>query len=127
MTAPDATAAPINFALYLAGEGMRILPIPFKSKRPILNDWPNAATTDPDQICRWFDDGVAGNYGILCDGLVGVDIDPRREQRPHGGGIAPPHRVDQRHVCPGGPEAASRQAKTGHQYRHRRHKSHSHH
>jgi hypothetical protein len=77
MTAPDINAAPISFALYFAGEKLRIVPLPYKKKRPILKNWPDLATSDPDQICRWFDDGTAGNYGILTDDLLVVDVDPR--------------------------------------------------
>ena len=81
MRAPDiGDAPPVNFALYFASHGLRVLPIPGKSKRPTIKDWPNVATTDPDQICRWFEKEPAGNYGILCDDLIGVDVDPR-----HGG------------------------------------------
>jgi hypothetical protein len=80
VTAPDIDAAPVNFALYFAEYGLRVLPIPARSKRPIIKDWPNAATTDPDVICGWFEQDAGGNYGIATAGLVAVDIDPR-----HGG------------------------------------------
>ena len=55
MNAPDVDRPPIDFALYLASVGLRILPIPPRSKRPVLKDWPTVATCDPDMICAWFD------------------------------------------------------------------------
>lgn len=80
MNAPDVDRPPIDFALYLAGVGLRIIPIPPRSKKPILKDWPTVATCDPDMIYAWFDADPDGNYGIVTAGLVVVDIDPR-----HGG------------------------------------------
>ena len=78
--APDIDRPPVDFALYLAAQGFRILPIPPRRKGPVLNDWPNKATTDPGQIAQWFDKQPDGNYGIATAGLIVVDIDPR-----HGG------------------------------------------
>ena len=78
--APDVDRPPVDFALYFAAHGFPVLPIPPRSKKPVLDDWPNKATTDPDQITQWFDQQPEGNYGILTNGLIAVDIDPR-----HGG------------------------------------------
>ena len=80
MTAPDPTDAPVDFALYFAKHGHPIVPLRPRGKEPTLKDWPNQATTDPNQICRLFDSYPNGNYGIATAGLVAVDIDPR-----HGG------------------------------------------
>ena len=80
MNAPDVDAAPVNFALYFARHGLRVLPIPPRSKRPILKDWPAAATRDAEAICVWFEREPESNYGIATGGLVVVDVDPR-----HGG------------------------------------------
>ena len=65
---PDIDASAVNFALYFASHGLRVLPIPARSKRPVINDWPNIATTEPGQICRWCDREPEGNYGLLTDG-----------------------------------------------------------
>ncbi len=77
---PDVDRPPVDFALYMASHGFRILPIPPRKKAPILKDWPNKATTDPGQIVQWFDQQPEGNYGILTNGLIAVDVDPK-----HGG------------------------------------------
>lgn len=73
---PDDDAGAVDFALYFAEQGLRILPIPARSKRPVLKDWPNQATDNPETILEWFDREPAGNYGILADGLLIVDVDP---------------------------------------------------
>ena len=78
--APDDDRPAVDFALYFAEQGFRVLPIPPRQKGPTLKDWPNKATTDPAQITEWFDEQPEGNYGILTNGLIAVDIDPR-----HGG------------------------------------------
>ena len=52
MSAPDVDAAPAAWAFYFAGEGQRVLPIPPRSKAPLLKGWDRLATTDPDQLAR---------------------------------------------------------------------------
>ncbi len=75
--APDDDRPAVDFALYFAAQGFRVLPIPPRQKGPTLKDWPNKATTDPAQITQWFNEQPEGNYGILTTGLIAVDIDPR--------------------------------------------------
>ena len=82
LTRPGDDAAPVDWALFFASHGLRILPVRARGKQPCLKDWPNAAGTDPDQITAWFDRWPNGNYGICTAGLVVVDIDPR-----HGGDL----------------------------------------
>ena len=38
--APDIDRPPVDFALYLASHGFRVLPIPPREKGPVLKDWP---------------------------------------------------------------------------------------
>jgi len=81
MNQPDIDAAPLAWAFYFAGQGRRILPIPARAKRPVLKEWQNLATTDPDQLAQLFAAQPNANYGLLMgDGAIAVDIDPR-----HGG------------------------------------------
>ncbi len=78
---PEIDAAPSAWAFYFAGQGRRILPIPARAKRPVLEEWQNLATADPDQLAEWFAAQPHANYGLLMgDGAIAVDIDPR-----HGG------------------------------------------
>jgi hypothetical protein len=73
---PGEDAAPVDWALYFASHGLRILPVRARSKEPRLKDWPNKATTDPEQITAWFTRWPDGNYGICTAGLAVTDIDP---------------------------------------------------
>ena len=50
MTAPNMLRA----ALAYAALGWRVLPCQAGGKLPILRDWPNAASTDPDVITEWW-------------------------------------------------------------------------
>ena len=54
-TAPDVDRPAIDFALILAKRNWRLIPLPPKSKAPVLPDWPNNGTSDPAQITAWFD------------------------------------------------------------------------
>ena len=54
--------------------------VPLNGKTPIIQDWPNRATTDPGVIRFWWREKPRSNVGILCgqrSGLVVIDIDPR--------------------------------------------------
>lgn len=61
--------------------GMRVLPLRTKSKQPAVNDWPNKATTDPDQVQAWFANnnwnlGLAmGRWNGGDTYLVAIDLD----------------------------------------------------
>jgi Bifunctional DNA primase/polymerase, N-terminal/Domain of unknown function (DUF927) len=47
-------------------------------KHPIVDDWPEAATTDPASIQAWWQRHPYANVGIVAGcGLVNIDIDPR--------------------------------------------------
>ena len=68
-----------------ARAGARVLPLRPKSKAASLNDWPNNASTDQNQITKWFGNGTAYNIGLAMGTwahtatdktyLVCVDID----------------------------------------------------
>lgn len=52
-------------------------------KHPRIKDWQNQATTDPQQIIKWWTQSPDANIGIVTgkkSGLVVLDVDPR-----HGG------------------------------------------
>lgn len=54
--------------------------VPLNGKTPIIQDWPNQATTDPDIIRSWWRANLKANVGILCgqkSSLIVIDIDPR--------------------------------------------------
>jgi hypothetical protein len=73
---PAADAATLVYALYFASQGRPVLPIPPRSKKPIMRNWPAAATTDPEKVTGWFRRQPNCNYGIACgDSLCVVDVD----------------------------------------------------
>lgn len=64
-----------------AQAGARVLPLRPQSKAPALKDWPNKASSDPQQVADWFDNGHA-NLGIAMGAwaepgtyLVCLDLD----------------------------------------------------
>ena len=64
-------------ALRVTEFGYKLLPCN-KDKRPILKKWPDAATTNPDQIMDWFSYSpylVAVKTGLDANLFV-VDVDP---------------------------------------------------
>jgi hypothetical protein len=48
------------------------------AKSPLLDDWPNLATQDPEQIRKWWTRWPDANIGGATDGLIAVDIDNRK-------------------------------------------------
>jgi hypothetical protein len=71
-----------DLALFMASRKLRLIPIPPRTKAPIIKDWPNQGTSDPATIAGCFNADPASNYGIICAGLLVIDIDPR-----HGGDL----------------------------------------
>ena len=66
----------LEAALYYAQRlGWRVFPLKPGDKRPAVIDWPNVATTDPEQIRRWWAQMPAANIGLACGDLLAVDLD----------------------------------------------------
>ncbi|MDX3003252.1 bifunctional DNA primase/polymerase [Kribbella solani] len=63
-------------ALWHAERGLSVFPLAPQSKRPAVEDWPHIATTDPDQIARWWSTAPY-NVGVATgpSGLLVVDLD----------------------------------------------------
>lgn len=77
------TYSMLDFALFYASKGWRVLPVKPKSKLPAVTDWPNKATIEPNQLNEWFGNGSDYNIGLLMgekSGIFALDVDPR-----HGG------------------------------------------
>lgn len=71
-----------DWARTYAQAGVRVLPLNPNQKRPALKDWPNAATTDPQQLQAWFGNGTKYNLGLAMGAwqdpdtyLVAIDLD----------------------------------------------------
>jgi len=79
-----------TWALYLAAQGRHVFPItPGAKKPPVIDRWENRASTDPDQIRRWWRE-VPYTIGIATgpSGLVVVDLDTRKPGETVAGPLA---------------------------------------
>lgn len=76
----------LSNALSLAAKGFHVFPLIYKTKFPLIDDFPNLATTDPEKIRKYWLDPVMGieklyNVGISTSkfgkdkALVVVDVD----------------------------------------------------
>lgn len=70
----------LEAALIYASWGWPVLPVSPNSKLPAIKDWVNGASTDPEQIQKWWNAQPEYNIGIVTghrSGLIVLDIDPR--------------------------------------------------
>lgn len=74
----------IEAALYFAERGFRVFPVKAwegngersDGKLPIVKLWQTVATTDVDQIARWFMlEHKHANFGVVVDKLIVLDVD----------------------------------------------------
>lgn len=73
-------------ALALARRGFHVFPLKERSKVPAIEGYPEKATTDPDQITRWWTDPVMEteldrNIGISTSAFTWCATDPYTEER----------------------------------------------
>ncbi len=82
----------LEHALALAAKGFHVFPLVPNSKFPLIEDFPNQASRDPEVIKKWWIDPVLGleqpyNIGISTskfgddEALVVVDVDNKGEMR----------------------------------------------
>jgi hypothetical protein len=72
MLSPETPQDKLAMALEVADLGLKVHPL--IEKRPLLDDWPDRATTDHRQIEEWLSDG-SRNYGIVCEDIAVIDTD----------------------------------------------------
>ena len=76
----------LEAALQYADMGIAIIPCYPNSKNPIGDEWEARATTDKDQIRKWWTEtpeaNIGGKTGEMSGGIVGVDLDEKNGQ--HG-------------------------------------------
>ena len=68
----------LRWARQYADRGWRVLPVEAGGKRPLLNDWPNRASSDFGQLTRWFAGKPLLNVGLLIgpeSGLAALDFE----------------------------------------------------
>lgn len=69
-------ASKLEHALALAKRGFKVFPLkPGAKAPPLLNDWPNKATSDPDTIRQYWTPMPDANIGIHAEGYIIVDVD----------------------------------------------------
>lgn len=75
----------LEAALHYADLGISIIPNYPNSKEPIGEGWEARATTDKDQIRKWWTEtpeaNIGGKTGGLSGGLVGIDLDEKNGQQ----------------------------------------------
>jgi len=64
-------------ALAHVRKGFYVIPLVENSKKPLISDWQNRATTNPLQIDSWWSEYPNANIGIACEvsNLVVIDLD----------------------------------------------------
>jgi hypothetical protein len=69
----------LEAALALAARGFKVFPLAHNAKAPpLVKDWPDYATDNPDYIrSAWGVHGEA-NIGIHCDGFIVIDVDVKK-------------------------------------------------
>lgn len=82
----------LKVALELAASGFHVFPLAPNSKLPVITDYPNEATRDPDRLKRWWLDPVLEieqplNIGISTthfgdnEALIAVDVDNKEGKK----------------------------------------------
>jgi putative DNA primase/helicase len=76
-----APPSPVKVALACVGLGWRVVPAHATEKRPGLNDWPNVATVDVDQVTWWWHESGSFTGRPVClvtgreSGVWVLDVD----------------------------------------------------
>lgn len=68
-------------ALDFAARGLAVFPLVRHKKTPLIPAWQERATTNADQVRRWWTDSPGANIGIACglSGLVVIDLDVKND------------------------------------------------
>lgn len=66
-------------ALALARQGFKLFPITSGQKSPpLITGWQLQATNDEARVLTWWTQWPNANIGIHCDGLLVIDVDPKK-------------------------------------------------
>jgi len=76
----------LDHALDLALQGLAVFPLRPGTKVPLVKDWELKASTDVEQVMRWWSATPHANIGIACgrSGLLVIDLDA--DKKPGGTG-----------------------------------------
>jgi hypothetical protein len=70
----------IEIALQFASMGFRVFPQD-RNKHPCIKEWPEKASTDPEQVRRWAKEFPKANFATaLNDNQLVLDVDVKKEQ-----------------------------------------------
>jgi hypothetical protein len=72
-SSPNSTPA-YETARWLAGQGLRVFPVAARGKKPLIEGWPEKATTDPSTLAAWHQRYPDANWGVTDVLVVDVDI-----------------------------------------------------
>ena len=67
----------IEITLHFAAKGWKLFPQD-RNKRPLIKDWPNQATDDPEQIQSWAKKFPKANFAVATgerSGVIVLDVD----------------------------------------------------
>lgn len=76
----ETTRSMVDSALDYASQGFRVFPCEPAGKKPIIGNWPERATTDPDQVRAFWANRPNANIGIATgkeSGIFVVDVDTK--------------------------------------------------
>jgi hypothetical protein len=74
---PTAAKSKLDAALEAARRGFRVFPLVPNKKTPAFEGWQIAATQDESRITEWWKKNPDYNIGILMEGYLALDVDPR--------------------------------------------------
>lgn len=72
----------LEAALRYAAMGPRVIPVQPGGKIPLLKDWQNRASNDPETIRQWWKKWPNANIGILTEGFLVADVDGQKNYWP---------------------------------------------
>lgn len=86
MTSSHQIQSQIDAALFYAERGVRVVPVkPGEKFPPVMAGWQDQATSDRDQVARWWMGQYAGhNVAAVLDDLIVIDVDTLRHGKKDG-------------------------------------------
>lgn len=76
--AEEETQPAFETVLRMAACGFRLFPVAARSKRALIEKWPEKATCDAETLCAWMEEYAGCNWGLACgcdSGVFVLDVD----------------------------------------------------
>lgn len=77
-TAEEQILPALETVLRMATRGFRLFPVAARSKRPLIEEWPERATSDAEILHAWLQEYPGCNWGLACgpdSGVFVLDVD----------------------------------------------------